>query len=69
MQIATLSVDERATPAPLLYPVKDAAAALGVSLSTVWRLIASEHLKTRKIHARTLVTAESLRRVAEQGTQ
>lgn len=59
------------TPADtrLLLPVKDAARTLGISLSKTWRLIASDHLETRKIGTRTLVTMASLRHVAEHGAE
>lgn len=58
-----------ATDTRLLLPVKDAAKALGIGITSAWRLIGQGDLQTRKIGARTLVTAESIRQVAENGAQ
>lgn len=63
------ALNSAATDTRLLLPVKDAARSLGIGLTSTWRLIGQGDLETRKIGARTLVTAESLRRVAEQGAQ
>jgi hypothetical protein len=52
---------------PLLVTVKGAAQALGVSPTSIWRLTKKKILETRKIGSRTLVTMESIRRVAEHG--
>ena len=52
---------------PLLYRVEDAAAALAIGRSTAWNLIKAGRLEVRRIGARTLVTRESLLRVAENG--
>jgi len=54
-------------PSPLLVTVKDARRILGVGTTTIYRLIKSGALETRKIGARTLVTMKSVRRVAEEG--
>jgi excisionase family DNA binding protein len=72
MEAATQVVDEQRAPldgGALLLPVRDAAAALGVSIRTVWRLIDAKHLHTTKIGGRTLVTMASVRHVAAHGAQ
>lgn len=51
----------------LLYPVNDAAYVLGLGRSRTWELIREGVLETTKIGGRTLVRADSLIRVAEQG--
>ena len=62
-------VAENTTPEayPLLVTVKGAAQAIGVSPTSIWRLTKKGNLETRKIGGRTLVTMESIRRVAEHG--
>lgn len=57
------------TLGPLLATVENTARALGVSKSSVWRLIKHKHLDTTKIGGRTLITTASVRRIAERGTQ
>lgn len=46
--------------APISYDVPGAAAAVGISKTTVWRLIASGDLVTFKLGARTLIRADVL---------
>jgi excisionase family DNA binding protein len=50
---------------PLLYSIKDAAARLGVSESTVWRLIRQGRLRATRLLGRTLLAEAELQRIAE----
>jgi excisionase family DNA binding protein len=50
---------------PLAYSINDAAKALGVGRTTIYVLINSGQLETFKIGRRTLVKADSLRRIVE----
>jgi excisionase family DNA binding protein len=50
---------------PLLHPIDDAAPRLGVSVSSIWRLIRSGQLRTVKIRGRTLVPESELQRLAQ----
>ena len=52
---------------PLLYSVKDAGRMLGIGHTTTWALIRQGALDTRRIGSRTLVTAASLKHLAENG--
>jgi len=49
----------------LLHSIDDAATRLGVSVSTIWRLIRSGQLRTVKILGRTLVPESELRRLVQ----
>ncbi|MEQ8441432.1 MAG: helix-turn-helix domain-containing protein [Alphaproteobacteria bacterium] len=51
----------------LLVSVEEAGIALSVGRSTVWKLINSGNLQTRKIGRRRLVTVESVQSVAKRG--
>lgn len=51
----------------LAFSVQEAAAALGLSASSVWKWISLGQLRVIKIGGRTLITAEELRRVLEEG--
>jgi len=53
-------------PPPLSYSVDGAAAAIGVSKATIWRLVAAGSLKTFKLGARTLIRADVLHGFIEQ---
>ena len=71
----TVAVCEHDTPRSdhpddfrLLVPVKGAAKALGIGMTTTWKLIAEGKLETRRIGCRRLVTASSIRDLAESGT-
>jgi excisionase family DNA binding protein len=56
-----------APPEPLLLPIEDVAAMLGVSWDTVYhRLVKTGVLTSRYIGARRLIDAESLRTYVEQ---
>jgi excisionase family DNA binding protein len=50
---------------PLLHSIDDAATRLGVSVSTIWRLIRSGQLRTVKILGRTLVPESELQRLVQ----
>ena len=49
----------------LLHSIDDAATRLGVSVSTIWRLIRSGQLRAVKIRGRTLVPDSELQRLAQ----
>ena len=49
----------------LLHSIDDAATRLGVSVSTIWRLIRSGQLRAVKILGRTLVPESELQRLAQ----
>jgi len=49
----------------LLHSIDAAATRLGVSVSTIWRLIRSGQLRTVKIRGRTLVPESELQRLAQ----
>ena len=51
--------------AKLLYRPKEAQAALGVKHSTFWELVKAGTFDVRKLGRSTFITAESLRRFAE----
>ena len=53
---------------PLSYGIKDAARALGVGHSTVWRLISVGELSVFKIFGRTLITHTELERLIKDRT-
>lgn len=46
---------------PISYSVVSAAEALGISKTTIWRLIAAGDLKTFKLGHRTLIHADDLK--------
>ena len=48
-----------------LHSIDDAATRLGVSVSSIWRLIRSGQLRTVKIRGRTLVPESELQRLAQ----
>ena len=54
---------------PFLYSVKDASRLLGIGKTTTWSLIKQGSLETRKIGARTLVTADSVEHLARLGVR
>lgn len=54
---------------PMLRPVADAAKQLGVSRSTLFRLIESGDLDTVKVASRRLVPVEALRRYVESSQE
>ncbi|MGF1629142.1 MAG: helix-turn-helix domain-containing protein [Kiloniellaceae bacterium] len=63
----TVAVTTTPEAGALLVTVKGAAQALGVSPTSIWRLTKKGNLEVRKIGGRTLITMESIRRVAEHG--
>lgn len=54
---------------PLSYSVKDAATAIGISKTTVWRLIASGEIQTFKLGCRTLIRADQLQALIDRHSQ
>lgn len=54
-----MSANDNATP--ISYSVQGAAAAIGISKTTVWRLIAEGEIKTFKLGCRTLIRGDILR--------
>jgi excisionase family DNA binding protein len=55
-----MSANDNAS-APLSYSVQGAAAAIGISKTTVWRLIADGEITTFKLGCRTLIRGDTLR--------
>ena len=53
---------------PLLVGISDTCGALGVGRSTVYELLAKGELEARKVGRRRLITANSIRRLAESGS-
>lgn len=51
---------EPAKAPPIAYSVVGAADAIGISKTTIWRLIAAHELPTFKLGARTLIRADQL---------
>lgn len=52
-------------PAPLAYSIEDAARALSIGRTNLYRFINEGKLEVRKLGGRTLVPAESLRRLID----
>lgn len=50
----------------LLVSIPDAAKALSIGRSSIYELIRSHQLETRKMGRRRLITAESLRRLVDR---
>ena len=51
----------------LAFSVQEAAAALGLSASSIWKWISLGQLRTIKIGGRTLITADELNRILKTG--
>lgn len=51
----------------LAFSVQEAAAALGLSTSSIWKWISLGQLQATKIGGRTLITVEELDRVLKAG--
>ncbi|NIA72443.1 helix-turn-helix domain-containing protein [Pelagibius litoralis] len=61
--------ENQTTPEPPLVSVPEAGKILGgISGTTIWRLTNKGALEIRKIGSRTFITMESIRRLAEQGS-
>jgi hypothetical protein len=54
------------TPLKLAYTVPEALAAIGIGRTNLYKLAGEGKLDLRKVGGRTLVTAESLRRLVEE---
>ena len=50
----------------LAYSIPEAAKALGISKTTIWRLIAAGDLSTFKIGCRTLIRSDALRGLVDR---
>lgn len=50
----------------LCYSVKDAAAQIGVSVRTIWRLIGTGEIPTFKLGCRTLIRADALQALVDK---
>lgn len=57
----------KAAPEKLAYNVREVATKLGVSEPLVWKLLAAGRIRATKLGRRTLIRAEELQRVLEQG--
>jgi len=53
----------------LSYSVKDAATVIGVSKTTIWRLIAAGEIHTFKLGCRTLIRADELQALIDRHSQ
>lgn len=53
----------------LAYSIPEAAGAIGISKTTVWRLIAAGDLKTFKIGCRTLIRADALQALIDRHSE
>jgi len=54
-------------PAKLAYSVHEAAAALGLSASSIWKWISVGQLRAVRIGGRTLIPADELKRILKSG--
>lgn len=54
-------------PAPLAYSIRDAVAVSSISRPRLYQLIREGKLESRKLGRRTIVLADSLRRLLEEG--
>lgn len=59
--------NERAAWNRLAFSVHEAAAALGLSASSIWKWISLGQLRAIKVGGRTLITADELNRVLKTG--
>lgn len=60
-------MQKRLAPAPLAYSINDAAAMTTLSRPRIYQLISEGRLEARKLGRRTVVLAESLHRLVEEG--
>ena len=60
-------VEEKATCGKLAFSVHEAAAALGLSVSSIWKWISLRQLRAVKIGGRTLIPADELNRILKTG--
>lgn len=56
-----------AWPHKLAYSVHEAAAALGLSASSIWKWISLGQLRAVRVGGRTLIPADEINRVLETG--
>lgn len=55
------------SPAPLAYSIKEAVVVTTLSRPRIYQLINEGKLETRKLGRRTIILADSLRRLVEEG--
>ena len=55
--------------APLLHTIRGSARRLGVSESTVWRLLRSSKLRTSRVLGRTMISEAELQRFAREAEE
>lgn len=67
-QARSVPTAEPARPV-LAYSVKGAGTAIGVSKTTIWRLIASGEIQTFKLGCRTLIRAEQLQDLIDRHSE
>lgn len=63
------SLEARARPEPTCFSLKDAATRLGVSLSTMKRMVAEGEIQTATIGKREMIPLSELTRVSTPDTQ
>lgn len=51
----------------LAFSIPEAAAALGLSASSIWKWISLGQLRVTKVGGRTLITADELNRILKSG--
>lgn len=49
----------------LVHPVSESATALGVSVGTLWRMIAAGHIRAVRISGRTLIPTSEIERLVD----
>lgn len=59
--------EEPTWPTKLAYSVHEAAAALGLSASSIWKWISLGQLRAVRVGGRTLIPAGELRRILKSG--
>ncbi|MFV0645868.1 MAG: helix-turn-helix domain-containing protein [Sphingomonadaceae bacterium] len=60
-------MSSKRSPAPLAYSINDAVAITTLSRPRIYQLINEGKLETRKLGRRTIILAESLRRLVQEG--
>jgi excisionase family DNA binding protein len=66
MSIASCGLGRDNPPTRIFYAPREAEAILGISHATLYRLIAAKRLDARKLGNKTLITAESILRLASE---
>jgi excisionase family DNA binding protein len=63
----TSNAAHQASPGRRAFSVNEAAAAIGLSASSIWKWISLGQLRAIRVGGRTLITAEELDRVLKTG--